>query len=111
MESSGLRQLEGGKLALAELTLSRLVELKEDQGSAHNALGIAALMRGDATAAAQAYERALKAAPDFEKARVNLAALKCRFGDKEAARKELAGAKGPGALAGADLDPYWKTCR
>ena len=36
-----------------------------------------------------AYQQALDSDPAFEKAHVNLAALKCRFGDQEGARKEL----------------------
>ena len=45
-----------------------------------------------------------------DKARANLAALRCRYGDQDGARKELASVKN-GALAGADVDPEWRTCR
>ena len=48
--------------------------------------------------------------PDYDKARANLAALRCRYGDAEGAKRELAVLK-DGALAGADVDPEWKTCR
>ena len=61
-------------------------------------------------AARAAYAKAIDADPTNEKARVNLAALRCRFGDQDGAKKELASVKN-GALAGADLDPEWRSCR
>ena len=43
--------------------------------------------------------------------RANLAALKCRFADKEGAKRELSVIKDPGGLSGPDVDPEWKSCR
>ena len=54
---------------------------------------------------------ALDADPTYDKARANLAALRCRFGDADGARRELAVLKDASALAGPDVDPEWKACR
>ena len=61
-------------------------------------------------AARAAYGKALDSDPTYEKARANLAALRCRFGDSEGAKRELALLK-DGALDGPDVDPEWKACR
>jgi hypothetical protein len=53
----------------------------------------------------------LDADPTNEKARANLAALRCRFGDAEGAKRELSVLKDVSALRGADVDPEWKACR
>jgi Flp pilus assembly protein TadD len=60
--------------------------------------------------ARSAYGKALEADPTFDKAHANLAALRCRFGDREGARRELALVK-DSSLSGPDLDPEWKACR
>lgn len=111
LESLALKQLEMGQAELAQLTLAKAVEQKEDSSSAHNTLGVASLVLGDATAAAAAYEKALQFGPRSDKARANLAALKCRYGDKEGARRELAQAKNLDTVTGTDVDPYWRSCR
>ena len=74
-------------------------------------LGVALLLSGDAMSARAAYGKALDSDPTNEKARANLAALRCRFGDTEGARRELSVLKDSGALSGPDLDPEWKACR
>ena len=95
---------------MAQLTLGRATELGETRASAHNALGVALLYQGEPMAARAAYGKALDADPTYEKARANLAALRCRYGDQDGARRELSGVK-DGTLAGADVDPEWRTCR
>jgi len=47
----------------------------------------------------------------FDKARANLASLRCRFGDHDGAKRELALLKEVSSLSGPDLDPEWKACR
>ncbi len=105
----GLAYLAAGKVPLAQLTLSKAVELG-NSGQAQNALGVATLLLGDATGAYAAYEKALDG-PSRDKARVNVAALKCRFGDKDGARQALAQVKDPQSLEGPDLDRGWTACR
>ena len=98
------------QIPMAQLALARATELGETRASAHNALGVALLYQGEPMAARAAYGKALDADPTNEKARANLAALRCRYGDQDGARKELSELK-DGALAGADVDPEWRTCR
>ena len=57
------------------------------------------------------YGRALESDPTFEKARANVAALKCRFGDTEGAGRELSVIKEAEKLSGPDVDPEWKSCK
>jgi cellulose synthase operon protein C len=109
IETLGLAYLAAGKVPLAQLTLSRAVELG-GIGRAQNALGFANLILGDASSASAMYEKAL-AGPSRDRARANLAALKCRFGDAEGARKELAKIKDTEKLQGPDLDSQWRACR
>ena len=61
-------------------------------------------------AARAAYGKAIDADPGNEKARANLAALRCRYGDQDGARKELASVKSAN-LGGGDVDPEWRSCR
>ena len=58
-----------------------------------------------------AYAKALEADPTYDKARLNLAALRCRFGDTEGAKRELSVLKDVGSLSGADVDTGWKACK
>ncbi len=95
----------------AQLTLSRATELQETRASAQNALGIALLYQGEPMLARAAYDKALEADPAYDKARANLAALKCRYGDVEGARKELAQVKNPASVHGSDVDPDWRACK
>ena len=111
LEKLGLAWLAARELGLAELTLSRAAELEEGRASAHSALGWALLLRGDSMGARMAYGRALDADPTFDKARLNLAALKCRFGDVEGARREVGVVKDTSGHQGPDVDDGWRTCK
>jgi len=110
LEALGLAYLQSRQLPMAELTLARATEIEDSRASAHNALGMALLLQGDAMGARAAYGRALDADPTFEKARANLAALRCRFGDAEGAKRELSLLK-EGGVEGADVDPEWRACQ
>jgi tetratricopeptide (TPR) repeat protein len=110
LEALGLAYLEARQYGLAQLTMGRVTELQDTRASAHNALGWAQLNQGDAMGAREAYAKALEADPTYDKARLNLAALRCRFGDTEGARRELALLKDVASLSGPDVDTGWKTC-
>jgi Flp pilus assembly protein TadD len=109
LEALGLAYLSAGNIPLAQLALSRAVELEDGRASAHSALGYALLLQGKPMDARAEYGRALDADPTYVKAKANLAALRCRYGDTEGAKRELAGVKE--AVAGTDVDPDWKACR
>ncbi|HZH02704.1 MAG TPA: hypothetical protein VEY30_02900, partial [Myxococcaceae bacterium] len=111
LEALGLAYLEARQVGMAQLTLGRAAEIEDNRAAAHNGLGMAALYQGDAMGARASFGKALEADPSYEKARVNMASLRCRFGDAEGAKKDLAGIKESGALSGADVDPDWKACR
>ncbi len=111
LEALGLGYLSAGQAALAQLALSRATELEDNRASAHSALGYALLLQGEASQARAEYGRALDADPTFDKARANLAALRCRFGDVEGAKREVSVLKDLSALSGPDVDPEWKQCR
>jgi cellulose synthase operon protein C len=102
--------LEANHVREAILQLGRVVELEDSRASAHNALGFAYLLNEDPNAARAEYGRALDSDPTYEKARANLAALKCRYADVEGAKRELSVIK-ENALTGADVDPEWKSCK
>jgi Flp pilus assembly protein TadD len=91
--------------------LGRATELEESRASAQNALGLAMLLSGDAMGARAAYGKALDSDPTYEKARANLAALRCRFGDVEGSRRELAVIKDAAGMSGPEVDPEWRTCK
>jgi len=110
-EAVGLAFLGAGQLNNAILNFNRALELDEARASTLSALGYALLLGGDANAARGAYGRSLEADPTFDKARANIAALRCRFLDVEGARRESSVLKDPTALVGVDLDPEWKTCK
>ena len=111
LEALGLAYLQSRQLPMAQLTLGRATELQDSRPSAHNALGLALLLQGDAMGARAAYGKALESDPTFEKARANLAALRCRFGDQDGAKRELALLKNVTGMSGPDVDPEWKLCR
>ena len=111
LEALGMAYLQSRQLPMAQLTLGRASELQDNRPSTHNALGLALLLQGDAMGARGAYGKALDSDPTFDKARANLAALRCRFGDQEGAKRELALLKEVSSLSGPDLDPEWKACR
>ncbi|HET9158271.1 MAG TPA: tetratricopeptide repeat protein, partial [Myxococcaceae bacterium] len=110
LEALGLAYLEAKQIPMAQLSLSRATELGENRAVAQNGLGVALLYQGEPMAARAAYGKAIDADPANDKARANLAALRCRYGDQDGARKELASVKNA-AIAGADVDPEWRTCR
>ena len=111
MEALGLAYLDARQYGLAQLSLGRATEVQENRASAQNALGIALLYQGDPMAARAAYAKALESDPGYDKAHANLAALHCRYGDVEGARKELGLVKNPAAVQGSDVDPDWRACR
>ncbi|MBL8915517.1 MAG: outer membrane protein assembly factor BamD [Archangium sp.] len=108
-EALGVAYLGAWRVKQAQLVLARSVEVDGARASSHSALGYALLLDGDALSAATQYQLALEADPTFVKARANLAALKCRFGDREGARAELSLLKGA-SPSGLDVDPEWSTC-
>ena len=110
-EQLGFQYLSAFKVNDAQLALNRAIELEDNRATAHSALGYSYLLQGDAMSARAEYGRALESDPTFEKARANLGALKCRFGDLEGAKRELSVIKDSGAIAGPDVDPEWKNCK
>lgn len=110
LEALGLAYLESRQVGMAQLTLGRVTELEDSRASAHSALGWALLLSGDPMGAHAAYAKALEADPTFEKARANLAALRCRFGDRDGAKREISVLK-EASLTGPDVDSEWKACR
>ncbi len=110
-EQLGVANLGGFQLKAAQVAFNRAIEIEDNRASAHSALGYSFLLEGDAMIARAEYARALEADPTYEKARANLAALRCRFADKEGAKRELSLLKDPESIKGPDVDPEWKTCR
>ncbi len=110
-EQLGLQYLGALKVNDAQLALNRAIEIEDSRATAHSALGYSYLLQGDAMSARAEYGRALESDPTFEKARANLGALKCRFGDLEGARREISVIKDSGSIAGPDVDPEWKSCK
>jgi Flp pilus assembly protein TadD len=111
LEALGMAYLESRQFGMAQLTFGRVTELQDTRAPSHNALGWALLNQGDAMNARAAYAKALEADPTYGKARLNLAALKCRFGDTEGARRELSVLKDMASLNGPDVDGGWKACK
>ena len=111
MEALGLAYLDARHYGLAQLTLGRATELQDNRASAQNALGIALLFQGEPMAARAAYAKAVESDPGYDKAHANLAALHCRYGDVDGARKELSQVKDPAGVKGSDVDPDWRACR
>lgn len=110
-EQLGLAFLASGQLGKAKLTLGRALELDDGRAVAHNALGYDLLLEGDPMGARAEYGKALDADPTDAKARVNLAALSCRFGDRQGAKQALAVVKSPASVTGPDVDSGWRACR
>ncbi|WP_338869944.1 tetratricopeptide repeat protein [Myxococcus stipitatus] len=112
LEALGLAYLDARQFGVAQLTFGRVTELQDTKASAHSALGWALLNMGDAMGARAAYAKAMDSDPTYDKARLNLAALRCRFGDVEGARRELSVLKDVGSLNGPDVDTAgWKACK
>jgi cellulose synthase operon protein C len=110
-EALGMAYLQANQLGNATLHFNRAAEIDDSRASVHNAMGVALLLSGDANAARAEYGKALDADPTFEKARVNIAALKCRFGDADGAKRDLAVVKDTSGLVDADVDSEWKSCK
>jgi tetratricopeptide (TPR) repeat protein len=110
-EAVGLAFLGAGQVNNAILNYNRALEIDEARASTHSAIGYAFLLNGDANAARAEYGKALEADPTFDKARANLAALRCRFLDVEGAKRETSVLKDVSALTGPDVDPAWKNCK
>ncbi len=110
-EQLGAANLAGFQLKAAQVAFNRAIEIEDNRASAHSALGYSLLLEGDAMSARAEYSRALEADPTYEKGRANLAALRCRFADKEGAKRELSLLKDPESIRGPDVDPEWKTCK
>ncbi|MFY1824782.1 tetratricopeptide repeat protein [Myxococcus fulvus] len=112
LEALGMAYLDARQFGVAQLTFGRVTELQDTKASAHSALGWALLNMGDAMGAREAYAKAMDSDPTYDKARLNLAALRCRFGDVDGARRELAVLKDVGSLTGSDVDSAgWKACK
>ncbi|WP_342379128.1 tetratricopeptide repeat protein [Myxococcus stipitatus] len=112
LEALGMAYLDARQFGVAQLTFGRVTELQDTKASAHSALGWALLNMGDAMGARAAYAKAMDSDPTYDKARLNLAALRCRFGDVEGARRELSVLKDVGSLNGPDVDTAgWKACK
>jgi cellulose synthase operon protein C len=109
LEALGIAYLATGRVPLAQLTLGRAIELGS-RPSAHNALGLAALLMGDPMSARAAYEKAIESG-GTDKAYANLAALKCRYGDVEGAKRELSRIRSVDQLKAPDVDSQWRACR
>lgn len=109
-EALGLAYLGAGQVHNAILNLNRAIEIEDTRASAHSALGYSFLLAGDSASARGEYGRALEADPTFDKARANLAGLKCRYLDLVGAKQEAAVVKDP-TLTGVDVDPEWKSCK
>lgn len=110
-EQLGIAYLDAQQPARAQLSLERALELEEGRAAAHSALGYARLLQGDAMEARGEYGKALDADPTYEKARVNLASLRCRVGDVQGAKRELAVVRAPNAAQGGDVDTAWRNCK
>ncbi|MGC4121216.1 MAG: hypothetical protein QM765_42895 [Myxococcales bacterium] len=109
LEGIGKAYLEAGDLRRARLVYTRIIELDENRGSAHGALGFVMSRLGEPLLAHMALKKAVDLDARDEKAHANLAALMCRFGDVEGAKEELSRVKS--ALAGPDVDPEFQACR
>lgn len=110
-EALGEAYLGAGQVHHSVLSFNRAVEIDEARASAHSALGYALLLSGDSTGAHAEYAKALDADPTFDKARANMAALRCRYLDVEGARREVSVLKDTSTLSGPDVDPDWKGCK
>lgn len=92
----------------ARLMIGRLVELDENRPWAHAAMGLVLARLGDLEQAKGAYKRALELDAGFDKAVVGLAALKCRSGDVDGGKKDLARVKR--MPSGTDVDADLGAC-
>jgi TolA-binding protein len=106
LEQLGMEYLARGDAKRARLIFSRAVELDSHKASSQNALAVAAFRSGDPEGGRAALIKAAEMGSD--KAKVNLAALRCALGDTEGARASLKGVSDPGS--GPDVDPSGMSC-
>ncbi|HCF59396.1 MAG TPA: hypothetical protein DFS52_15565 [Myxococcales bacterium] len=108
LEGLGQVLLEAGDYHRARLAFARIGELDLNYGPAQAALGFVHLKMGEPVLAVAALNRALEIDARDAKARANLAAIKCRFGDEKGARAELKRLKT--RPSGPDVDPEYTAC-
>lgn len=109
LEAQGFELLAASRLRDARTVFFRALEREGGRSRLHVAYGYTLLLTGDATKAAQHYQRALDLEPSSRAARANLAALRCRFLDVAGARWELEQLHGD--PQGPEVDPLWRRCR
>ena len=80
--------IEADRVLRAEEILAHLLDGSEDE-IAYNLIGNAAQIKGELKRAEAAYTHALKSAPGYEEAAVNLADLQCRTGKYEEAAETI----------------------
>jgi tetratricopeptide (TPR) repeat protein len=85
----GLVYLAQGRDDLAELVLSKAVQLDEKNPTIWNALALVAMERGRDQEAFERFDKASALAPDFLDARFNVASVLIDAGDYARARSEL----------------------
>jgi len=86
-----------------------VTELDDNWAPAHASLGFLLMKLGEPVPATAELLKALELDARNPKARANLAALKCRFGDAKGAREELARLRSQ--PNGPDVDPEYAACR
>ncbi|MBI5544005.1 MAG: hypothetical protein HY901_08970, partial [Deltaproteobacteria bacterium] len=109
LEGMGRAYLEAGDLRRARLVYGRLLEVDENRGAGHGALGFILSRLGEPDLARIALRKAIDLDGRDEKAHANLAALMCRWGEVQGAKEELARVKS--TLSGPDVDPEYDACR
>jgi tetratricopeptide (TPR) repeat protein len=102
--------LQGGDFRRARLTFSRATQVDSAKAEGFAGLGLAMVKLGESTDAHDAYAKAIEVDPQTDLAHADMAALKCRFGDIEGAKAELAKLHGPPEATPA-LDPDWAKCK
>ena len=107
LEALGMGLPGGPAVPWRSSSLGRVTELPDTRATAHNALGWALLNQGDAEGARAAYAgRSTRTRPTPRPA-LNLAALRCRYGDKDGAQARAVRGEERSA-AGFDVDPEWR---
>jgi len=109
LEGLGRAYLDAGDLRRARLVFGRMVEVDENRAVGHSSLGHILVRMGELELGKQALQRALELDARDDVARANLAALKCRYGDPDGAKADLAKLKSSPSGPGVDAD--WARCR
>jgi aspartate beta-hydroxylase len=91
---AGIEARQSGRMSDAQLHFEAAVALDPTQPIARNILGLDALARGDAKAAADHLEQACRGDPDAAELWLNLASARASLGDAEAERSALERALG-----------------